>query len=73
MVIGRRFHKSYTVQGVAALLKRHGWSCRVPARPTAERDEAAVAGWVKGTWPQVETPRRRSGPSSSSKTKRGSR
>lgn len=24
-LIGRRFHKSYTVQGVAALLKRHGW------------------------------------------------
>ncbi|WP_260470545.1 winged helix-turn-helix domain-containing protein [Streptomyces sp. RP5T] len=31
-LIGRRFHKSYTVQGVAALLKRHGWSCQVPAR-----------------------------------------
>ncbi len=27
-----RFHKSCTVRGVAALLKRHGWSCQVPAR-----------------------------------------
>ncbi|MFF7242074.1 winged helix-turn-helix domain-containing protein [Streptomyces collinus] len=52
--IGRRFHKSYTVQGVAALLKRHGWSCQVPARRAVERDEAAVAGWVKETWPSVE-------------------
>ncbi|MFF7242237.1 winged helix-turn-helix domain-containing protein [Streptomyces collinus] len=26
-LIGRRFHKNYTEQGVAALLKRHGWSC----------------------------------------------
>lgn len=31
-LIGRRFHESYTVQSVAALLKRHGWSCQVPAR-----------------------------------------
>jgi len=27
-LIGRR--RSYTVQGVAALLKRHSWSCQVP-------------------------------------------
>ncbi|MEW2463359.1 winged helix-turn-helix domain-containing protein [Microbacterium sp. NPDC047426] len=39
-LIGRRFHKSYTAQGVAALLKRHGWSCQVPARRAIERDEA---------------------------------
>ncbi|MCT9077883.1 winged helix-turn-helix domain-containing protein [Streptomyces fulvoviolaceus] len=53
-LIGRRFHKSYTVQGVAALLKRHGWTCQVPARRALERDEEAVAGWVKETWPRVE-------------------
>nr|WP_181785165.1 winged helix-turn-helix domain-containing protein [Streptomyces phytophilus] len=72
-LIGRRFHKSYTVQGVAALLRRHGWSCQVPARRAVERNEAAVAGWVKETWPQVEGPRRRSAPGSSSKTKPDSR
>ncbi|MFE3221895.1 winged helix-turn-helix domain-containing protein [Streptomyces antimycoticus] len=72
-LIGRRFHKSYTVQGVAALLKRHGWSCRVPTRRAVERDEAAVAGWVKETWPQVEGPWRRSGPGSSSRTRPASR
>lgn len=72
-LIGRRFHKSYTVQGVAALLKRHGWSCQVPARRAVERDEAAVAGWVKETWPHVEGPWRRSGPGSSSRTKPASR
>ncbi|WP_422070950.1 winged helix-turn-helix domain-containing protein [Streptomyces lasalocidi] len=38
---------------MAALLKRHGWSCRVPARRAIERDETAVAGWVKETWPSV--------------------
>lgn len=72
-LIGRRFHRSYTVQGVAALLKRHGWSCQVPARRAVERDDAAVAGWVKGTWPDVEGPWRRSGHGSSSRTKPASR
>ncbi|MFI8187195.1 winged helix-turn-helix domain-containing protein [Actinacidiphila glaucinigra] len=72
-LIGRRFHKTYTIQGVAALLKRHGWTCQVPARRAVERDEAAVAGWVKETWPSVEAPRRRSMPGSSSRTKPASR
>ncbi|AEY85341.1 IS630 family transposase [Streptomyces hygroscopicus subsp. jinggangensis 5008] len=72
-LIGRRFHKSYTVQGVAALLRRHGWSRQVPARRAVERDEAAVAGWVKETWPQVEGPWWRSTPGSSSRTRPDSR
>jgi transposase len=72
-LIGRRFHKSYTVQGVAALLKRHGWSCQVPARRAVERDDAGVAGRVKETWPDVEGPWRRSGHGSSSRTRPASR
>ncbi|MER7214214.1 MULTISPECIES: winged helix-turn-helix domain-containing protein [Streptomyces] len=31
-LIGRRFHKGCTAQGVTVPLKRHGWSCQVPAR-----------------------------------------
>lgn len=55
-LIGRRFHKSYTVQGVAALLKQHGWSCQVSARRAVERDEAAV-GPVSEWWtPLSPTP-----------------
>lgn len=72
-VIGRRFHKSYTPQGVAALLHRHGWSHQSPARCAVERDEHAVTAWVKETWPEAEEPGRRSTPGSSSKTKPGSR
>ncbi|MFE9688025.1 winged helix-turn-helix domain-containing protein [Streptomyces sp. NPDC006285] len=67
-VIGRRFHKSYTLQGVRKLLIRHGYSCQVPARRAVERDEGKVTGWVKEIWPQVEAPRRRSGRGSSSRT-----
>ncbi|MFF7242154.1 winged helix-turn-helix domain-containing protein [Streptomyces collinus] len=29
------------------MLHRHGWNHQVPARRALERDEAAVAGWVK--------------------------
>ncbi|MFJ5218822.1 winged helix-turn-helix domain-containing protein [Streptomyces sp. NPDC088354] len=29
-------------EGVAALVRRQGWTCRVPARHAIERDEAAV-------------------------------
>ena len=72
-VIGRRFHKSYTIQGVHKLLIRHGFSHQVPARRAVERNEDAVTGWVKETWPQAETPRRRSAPGSSSRTRPGSR
>ncbi len=50
-VIGRRFHKSITLSGIAQMLRRHGWSHQVPARRALERDEQAVTGWVKETWP----------------------
>ncbi|MEU3986736.1 winged helix-turn-helix domain-containing protein, partial [Streptomyces sp. NPDC026672] len=72
-VIGRRFHKSYTLQGVRKLLIRHGFSCQVPARRAVEREEDRVTGWVKETWPQVEASRRRSAPGSSSRTSPASR
>ncbi|MDV9169331.1 winged helix-turn-helix domain-containing protein [Streptomyces sp. W16] len=72
-VIGRRFHKSYTLQGVRKLLIRHRFSCQVPAGRAVERDEEQVTGWVKETWPQVEGPRRRSMRGSSSRTSPASR
>jgi transposase len=44
-LIGRRFHKSYTVQGVAALLRRHGWPARFPpAVPSSETRRRWPAG-----------------------------
>lgn len=72
-LIGRRFHKSYTPQGVAALLRRHGWSHQMPARRALERDDDAVAAWVEETWPAAEERRRRTAPGSSSRTGPGSR
>lgn len=72
-VIGRRFHTGYTLQGVRKLLIRNGFSCQVPARRAMERDEEAITGWVKETWPQVEAPRRHSTRGSSSRTSPASR
>lgn len=72
-LIGRRFHKSFTLSGIAQMLRRHGWSHQVPARRATERDDAAVAGWVKETWPSAEEQRRRSTPTSSSRTRPASR
>ncbi|MCX4808870.1 winged helix-turn-helix domain-containing protein [Streptomyces sp. NBC_01214] len=53
-VIGRRFHLTYTIQGVRKLLVRNGWSCQVPGRRAMERDDEAVAGWVKEVWSCAE-------------------
>ena len=72
-LIGRRFHKSMTLSAIAQMLHRNGFSHQVPARRAVERDEEAVTGWVKETWPQVKTPWRRSGPGCASKTKPASR
>ncbi|MFE2132840.1 winged helix-turn-helix domain-containing protein [Streptomyces sp. NPDC059466] len=72
-LIGRRFHKSMTLSAIARMLHRHGFSHQVPVRRAIERDEEAVAGWVKETWPQVEGPWRRSMPGCASKTRPASR
>ncbi|MGW3365836.1 IS630 family transposase [Streptosporangium canum] len=57
-VIGRMFHLSYSLPGVWKLLRRHGWSCQVPARRAIERDEGAIVVWKTEVWPAVERPRR---------------
>lgn len=72
-LIGRQFGVSCSIAGVWRRLHRHGWSWQSPARRALERDEHAVELWKKDVWPQVEAPRRRSMPGSSSRTRPGSR
>ncbi|MFG3407855.1 winged helix-turn-helix domain-containing protein [Streptomyces sp. NPDC048142] len=43
-----------SVKAEQAQLVRNGWSCQVPARRAMERDDDAVAGWVKEVWPRAE-------------------
>src|SRR5271165_1607411 len=66
--VWQRFGAEYTLAGMDVLLHRIGWSVQVPARRAAERDEAAIAAWRKGTWPVVKGSRRIWAPGSSSKT-----
>lgn len=44
---------TYDPAHVWALLRANDWTPQKPARRAAERDEAAIAGWVKAVWPQV--------------------
>ncbi|MBW8822579.1 MAG: winged helix-turn-helix domain-containing protein [Streptomyces sp.] len=69
LLIAEQLGVSLSIRGVWELLRRHGWSCQQPARRAVERDEAAVAGWVKETWPRAKPPRRRSGHGWSSRTR----
>src|SRR5258708_2779425 len=68
-LIGRLFHVGYTVEGTWKLMRRHGWSCQVPARQAMERDDEAVAGWEAQVWPGIKTPRPTRAASSGSRTR----
>jgi transposase len=43
----------YDQSGVWRLLHRLGWTLQRPARQASERDEAAIARWVKADWPRI--------------------
>ncbi|MFI7708653.1 winged helix-turn-helix domain-containing protein [Nonomuraea sp. NPDC049480] len=51
------------------LLRRHGWSCQVPSRQAAGRDEEAIAVWKADVWPQVKEPPRTWAPASVLRTR----
>jgi putative transposase len=71
LLIGRLFHVGYTLQGVAKLLRRHGWSAQVPRRQAIERDDEAVEVWKAQVWPKVKPPPRTWAPTSASPMSRG--
>ncbi|MGR3937537.1 winged helix-turn-helix domain-containing protein [Streptomyces sp. BRA346] len=53
-VIARRFHVRFSPAQTWRILRQMGFTVQVPARRAAERDEEAVATWIKETWPRVE-------------------
>jgi transposase len=53
-VIARRFHVRYSLAQTWRLLGQLGWSRQRPARRAKERDESAIARWVRVRWPQVK-------------------
>ena len=53
-LIAQRFHIRYHVDHLGRLLHALGWSPQKPARRAVERDEEAIRGWVKQTWPALK-------------------
>jgi transposase len=56
--IERQFGVPYHVDHIGRLMRTLGWSPQKPTRRAVERDEPAIANWVKQEWPRVKkTPR----------------
>lgn len=68
-VTGVRYHPGHVWY---LLRNRLGWSRQRPARKAVERDDAAVAAWVKNDWPRIKKARGAAAPGSSSKMSPGS-
>jgi transposase len=72
-VIERTTGVSYHPGHVWKVLREQlGWSRQRPARRAVERDDEAIARWVKLEWPRVKKTPDAAMPGSASKTSRGS-
>lgn len=66
-LIRDRLGVDYHVDHIGRLLRVLGWSPQKPTRRALERDEAAIAGWIREDRPRIKkTPRAGKRPSSSS-------
>jgi len=68
-ITGVRYHPGH----VWRLLHELGWTRQRPARRAAERDDEAIARWIKQDWPGVKKARDAARRGSSSKTNPASR
>lgn len=73
VLIHELFRVRYTLRGVSYLLRRIGWSPQVPVHHAAERDDEAVAAWVRESWPRIKESPQISAHGSCSPTKPASR
>jgi transposase len=65
---GVRYHPGH----VWRVLREMGWSRQRPSRRAVERDDEAIARWVKEDWPRVKKTPAAEEPTSASKTRAGS-
>ncbi|MEY9997538.1 transposase [Streptomyces sp. V4I8] len=54
VLVARRFHVRFSDAQIWRILHQMGFSVQVPVHRAAERDETAVATWVREVWPRVE-------------------
>lgn len=52
--IEARFGVRYHIDHIGRLMRALGWSPQTPTRRAIERDESAIATWVKADWPRVK-------------------
>ena len=57
-LIQDRLGVSYHPDHLSRLLRDLGFTPQKPVRRAAERDEAAIAGWVARDWPRIKKKRR---------------
>ena len=53
-VIEYHYGVEYHVDHIPRLLASLGWSCQRPEKRAIERDEQAIADWVKKDWPRIK-------------------
>ena len=45
---------SYNTNYISVFMHNLGWSCQKPERRAKERNEDAIAGWVRYQWPDIK-------------------
>ena len=68
-ITGVRYHPGH----VWRVMRQLGWSLQKPTTRARERDEDAIARWIKTAWPAVKKTPRAGGRRSSSSTRAASR
>lgn len=53
-VIRRQFGIRYHPSHVWKVLQSFDWSCQVPERRAMQRDEEAIARWMRYKWPAIK-------------------
>jgi transposase len=53
-VIRREFKASYHPSHVWKILGQLGWSCQRPEKRARERNDEAIARWVRHRWPGIK-------------------
>jgi transposase len=54
VLIRREFGVQYHPSHLWRVLQSCGWSCQVPERRAIQRDEEAIAHWMRHKWPAIK-------------------
>ena len=63
-LIRRQFAVTFHPASLRRWLRDRGYTPQRPAKKVRQRNDEAIAGWVKTDWPRIQKKRRRPGPTS---------